>query len=122
MDEIKKKGGFLRTVIGTLVVGAAGLIAGLLLAPASGKKTREEIKKKAEELLALVTEEAEKKAELVKETGEVARKAYVEVVEEVVSRVQKTAQYTKEQLTELKSILIEKQDEVVSSVKKKKKQ
>jgi len=122
MTETKKKGGFLKTVLGTLVVGVTGLIAGLLLAPASGKKTREEIRKKAEELLSQVMEEAEKKAELVKETGEVARKAYVEVVEEVVSRVQKTAQYTKEQLTELKELLLEKQDEVVSSVKKRKTQ
>lgn len=37
-------------VVSTIVAAAAGLVAGLLTAPKSGKETRADIKKRAEEM------------------------------------------------------------------------
>jgi gas vesicle protein len=56
-----------------LVVGAvAGLVAGLLTAPKSGKETRQDIKKKAND----VTKEAGKQVEMAKQkAGDVADQA-----------------------------------------------
>lgn len=45
-----KKGFFVVGTIGTLIGGAAGVVAGLLTAKKSGKETRADLKSKAEEM------------------------------------------------------------------------
>lgn len=47
-------------IIGTVVSAAAGLIAGVLAAPKSGKQTRADLKTKAEELKSDASEKTEK--------------------------------------------------------------
>jgi len=69
-----EKGSTVDVLISFVIGAAAGFIAGVLLAPASGKETREKIQKemektgeKAKEGFEKITEEAEKGIRVVKE-------------------------------------------------------
>ncbi len=61
--------------INTLLAAAAGFAAGILLAPKSGKETREDIRAKALETKEVASEKADQAMEVVKEG---AAKAEVE--------------------------------------------
>ena len=67
----EKGGDFLK---GLLIGGIAGAILGILYAPKSGEETREEIARKAEELLAKAKVDYEKVLERSKKTYESAVK------------------------------------------------
>jgi gas vesicle protein len=75
-----KRGDF---IAGILIGGLIGAAIGILYAPKSGKETREDIAKKADELLAKAKEEYEYAAEK-------SRKAYEETVRRLKS-MEKTA-------------------------------
>jgi len=64
-------------VIGTIIGAAAGLVAGLLTAPKSGKDTRADLKDKAEKLKGDVTDNAQSLEEKAKDTFEQARDRFV---------------------------------------------
>jgi gas vesicle protein len=77
---MNKSGDF---VAGILIGGLIGAVIGILYAPKSGKETREEIAKKADQLLAKAKEEYECAVEK-------SRKAYEETVQRLKS-LEKTA-------------------------------
>lgn len=78
--------------IGLILGAAAGMFAGILAAPKSGKETREELKRKSEE----AKEMAADKVEEVKECAEDAK--------ERVARVAKTTRHAvDEEIEELKA-------------------
>ena len=84
----QKKGGCVMNkcgdfVEGILIGGLIGVVIGILYAPKSGKETREEIGKKADQLLAKAKEEYEYAVEK-------SRKAYEETVQRLKS-MEKTA-------------------------------
>lgn len=59
-EDKKKKSGSASKIVGSLVVGAAvGLAAGILLAPAKGKKTRAKLLEDAEDLTDKLKEKAD---------------------------------------------------------------
>lgn len=77
---------------GLLIGGLAGAVIGILYAPKSGKETREEIGKKAEELLAKAKEEYEQALEKSRKTYETA-----------VSRLKKIEEAAREKVGDLES-------------------
>jgi gas vesicle protein len=77
---MNKSGDF---VAGILIGGLIGAVIGILYAPKSGKETREEIAKKADQLLAKAKEEYECAIEK-------SRKAYEETIQRL-KRLEKTA-------------------------------
>lgn len=60
-------------VIGTVIGAAAGLVAGLLTAPKSGKDTRTDLKDKAEKMKSDAIESAKSVEGKAKDTFELAR-------------------------------------------------
>lgn len=84
-----RTGDFLK---GLVIGGLVGAVIGILYAPKSGKETREEIGKKAEELLAKAKEEYE-------QTLEKSRKTY----ETAVSRLKKIEEAAREKVGELEA-------------------
>ena len=72
--------------------GLVGAVIGILYAPKSGKETREEIGKKAEELLAKAKEEYEQALEKSRKTYETA-----------VSRLKKIEEVAREKVGELET-------------------
>lgn len=84
-----RAGDFLK---GLVIGGLAGAVIGILYAPKSGKETREEIGKKAEELLAKAKEEYEQALEKSRKTYETA-----------VSRLKKIEETAREKVGELES-------------------
>lgn len=75
--------------VGALVGGAVGAAAGLLLAPKSGKETREDIKNKANEVATNVKQTVKKGADNIKMEAEKFRKKNVEpVVDRVGGKVE----------------------------------
>ncbi|MCX5827554.1 MAG: YtxH domain-containing protein [Deltaproteobacteria bacterium] len=77
---------------GLVIGGLAGAVIGILYAPKSGKETREEIGKKAEELLAKAKEEYEQALEKSRKTYETA-----------VSRLKKIEEAAREKVGDLES-------------------
>ncbi|MEI7639467.1 MAG: YtxH domain-containing protein [Syntrophus sp. (in: bacteria)] len=77
---------------GLVIGGLAGAVIGILYAPKSGKETREEIGKKAEELLAKAKEEYEQALENSRKTYETA-----------VSRLKKIEEAAREKVGDLES-------------------
>ncbi len=77
---------------GLVIGGLAGAVIGILYAPKSGKETRDEIGKKAEELLVKAKEEYE-------QTLEKSRKTY----ETAVSRLKKIEETAREKVGDLES-------------------
>ncbi|MCK9390536.1 MAG: YtxH domain-containing protein [Syntrophales bacterium] len=84
-----RMGDFLK---GLVIGGLAGAVIGILYAPKSGKETREEIGKKAEELLAKAKEEYEQALEKSRKTYETA-----------VSRLKKIEEAAREKVGDLES-------------------
>ena len=88
---------------GLLFGTAAGVAAGILLAPKSGAETREDIKKlavdlkdKAEDVYAKARKEVEKKIEQVKKAGgKIDETKYQTLVSEVVDEFKSDAKVTK---------------------------
>jgi gas vesicle protein len=91
---MSSEGDFFKGLLVGAVVGAA---AGILLAPQSGEKTREDIKKfsgdladKAQDLYASSRKKLEKKISYLKEAGKkIDFEAYKKLVENVVDEVKK---------------------------------
>jgi len=77
---------------GLVIGGLAGAVIGILYAPKSGKETRDEIGKKAEELLAKAKEEYEQALEKSRKTYETA-----------VSRLKKIEETAREKVGDLES-------------------
>jgi len=77
---------------GLVIGGLAGAVIGILYAPKSGKETREEIGKKAEELLVKAKEEYEQALEKSRKTYETA-----------VSRLKKIEEAAREKVGDLES-------------------
>jgi len=75
---------------GLVIGGLAGAVVGILYAPKSGKETREEIGKKAEELLVKAKEEYEQALEKSRKTYETA-----------VSRLKKIEEAAREKVGDL---------------------
>ncbi len=93
-------------LMGALLLGAAaGAIAGVLLAPKSGKETRQDIMRVAEKMKGEI-------ADRLSKLSEVTSKTYRDVVNSVVNRYQETKEVTKEQADELKEQLGQSYDEV----------
>jgi len=67
-----------KILLGMFAGAAAGVIAGILLAPASGKETRDNLVSKSEELLESVKDLIDKEKEALKKVG----KSKEEVTEE----------------------------------------
>ncbi len=84
-----RAGDFLK---GLFIGGLVGAVIGILYAPKSGKETREEIGKKAEELLAKAKEEYEQALEKSRKTYETA-----------VSRLKKIEEVAREKVGELET-------------------
>jgi gas vesicle protein len=80
-------------------------MAGILLAPQSGKETREDIKK-------FVDDSKVKIAKKVHEVGELTKEQYEKIVDLVVDEGSKTIDVTKEDLNQLKTDLKERYDAV----------
>ena len=77
--------------IGALIGAAAGVVAGLLTAPKSGKETRADIKRKADELKGDATDTAQKaKTKATEVAGDVREKA--ESYRDRAERAMKSAQ------------------------------
>ncbi len=84
-----RAGDFLK---GMLIGGIIGAVVGILYAPKSGKETREEIGRKAEELVAKAREEYEQALEK-------SRKTY----ESAVTRLKKIEEAAREKVGELEA-------------------
>jgi gas vesicle protein len=108
-----KGGGFMsdRTdfIKGMLVGGFIGAVVGILYAPKSGKETREEIGKKAEELMAKAKEEYEAALEKSKKAYEAAlanlkqaESAAKERIEQIEEKVEDLAERGKDTLQDTK--------------------
>jgi gas vesicle protein len=82
-----------------------GAMAGILLAPKSGKETRDDIKK-------FVDDSKTKIANKVKEVGDLTKEQYEKIVDLVVDEGSKTIDVTKEDLGQLKSDLKERYNAV----------
>lgn len=70
-------------ILGTLLGAAVGLAAGILLAPASGKETRETLSEKANELKGGIGDATEKALASIKEMKESAEKSIKNASEKV---------------------------------------
>jgi gas vesicle protein len=99
-------------VKGLLIGGILGAVAGILFAPKSGKETREDIARKADELVTKAKEEYEEALERSKKTYEAAvgrlkelETSAREKVEETEARVSKLASQGREALQESKNRL-----------------
>jgi len=84
-----RAGDFLK---GLLIGGVIGAVVGILYAPKSGRETREEIGRKAEELMAKAKEEYEQALEKSRKTYETA-----------VSRLKKLEESAREKVGELET-------------------
>jgi len=84
-----RAGDFLK---GVLIGGVIGAVMGILYAPKSGRETREDISRKAEELVAKAKEEYEQALEKSRKTYETA-----------VSRLKKIEETAREKVGELEA-------------------
>lgn len=96
-------------VAGMLVGGLIGVVIGILYAPKSGKETREEIGKKADQLLTKAKEEYEFAIEK-------SRKAYEETVQRLKS-IEKTALEKAEEVGEKVDEITERGKETIQEGK-----
>jgi len=82
--------------LGAVIGAAAGVIAGILTAPKSGKETRADIKAKAEELKA----GADKKLKEVKKGGEKVVRDGKHMAEDYADRARRAVDSAKRELTD----------------------
>lgn len=69
--------------VGMGVVAAAGVAVGVLLAPKSGKETREDMKKKAIDTVETIKNTVQKKAETMKDSATNIKQEVVNIIEDV---------------------------------------
>jgi len=105
MDK-KTKGILEGAAIGVI----AGAIAGILLAPKSGKETREDIKKYALEM-------KDKIAGELAAGGKITKEKYDEVVAKIVKAYETEKKISAKDAKEIKDILLENYQQVVKAVK-----
>jgi len=79
-DESNNAG---NVVLGTLLGAAVGFAAGILLAPASGKETRENLNEKATELKGSLSEATDKALSSINEVKETAQRTLREEADKV---------------------------------------
>jgi gas vesicle protein len=72
-------------ILGSLLGAAVGFAAGILLAPASGKETREGLANKAGELKGDISEASEKALNSIKEVKEAAERSLKEQANKISS-------------------------------------
>lgn len=87
---------------------AVGGIAGVLLAPKSGKQTRQDLKRAYK----VTSKDIAKKLNSIED---ISKSKYDQIVEAVLSEYQKLDPMTKEQLESLKTILQNKWNEIVAN-------
>lgn len=87
---------------------AVGGIAGVLLAPKSGKQTRQDLKRAYK----VTSKDIAKKLNSIED---ISKSKYDQIVEVVLSEYQKLDPMTKEQLESLKTILQNKWNEIVAN-------
>jgi len=90
---------------GVIAGAVLGALAGILLAPKSGKETREDIKH-------FVQDSKQKIAKKVKEVSDLTKEQYDRIVDVVVDEGGKTVDIAKEDLSQLKNDLKERYDAV----------
>ena len=95
--------------IGAGVGILAGAIAGILLAPKSGKETREDIKKYLHEMKDKIAEKLEK-------TGAVTQEKYLQVSNEVVAGYKAAKKISAEEAKKIKKDLANGYDQVKKAV------
>ena len=95
---------------GAAVGVIAGAIAGILLAPKSGKETRDDIKKYA-------TEMKDKIAEQLAAGGKVTKEKYNQVVAKVIKAYEAEKKISVKDAKAIKEILIKNYKEVAKAVK-----
>ena len=106
MDQNQYRGGRAGAALAALVVGAiGGAIAGVLLAPKSGKETREDLKHVAEKMKHDISEN-------LHQIGEVTKDRYRDVVDTVVNKYQQTKEITHDEAVDLKNKLDKNYDSV----------
>lgn len=88
----------------------AGAIGGILLAPKSGKETREDIKKYLMEIRDKISDELGK-------AGEVTKDKYHAIVSKIVKGYEQAKKLTKKQANEISSELEENYEEVARATK-----
>ncbi len=81
--------------LGAIIGAAAGLVAGFLTAPKSGKETRADLKAKAEE----IKSDAEKKAKDLKKQGDKVVKDTKKNVEDFRGRTERAVDAAKAEFT-----------------------
>lgn len=102
-----EKRGWLKGMIGFLFGGLAGFVGGLLVAPKSGRESREQLRAKAEELAESGRETYTAQREKVQDMIEAGRTTASEKSEELRSKIE-----------EIKGKLREEADEVEKAIKK----
>ena len=111
MVEKRKRGKFASFILG----GIAGVVGGLLLAPKSGRQTREDIKKKADEVINQSKDVYEsQKVRLTDAVGS-GREMAAERVEDIRARIEDTKKKLQTQVEQA----TKKAEEATSKVKKK---
>lgn len=106
-------------VLGAFLGMAAGAVAGVLLAPKSGKETRDDLAEKAEELKTMTPEEIKEKA-LVK--AEELKEKALEKAEELKDKVAVSLDEAKDQLEhidfdEVRQSMEQKRSEIATKIK-----
>ena len=106
-------------VLGAFLGIAAGAVAGVLLAPKSGKETREDLAEKAEELKTMTPEEIKEKA--LEKAEEMKEKAF-EKAEELKEKVAVSLDEAKDQLEhidfeEVRQSMEQKRTEIAHKIK-----
>jgi gas vesicle protein len=110
-SEIKEEKKTMSKLLNTIIAAAAGFAAGILLAPKSGKETREELRAKALETKERVDEKAEEAAEMLKEgaaKAEVEARGMAESVKKSAGTVAAEANYLGHEAKERVGRVVEK--------------
>lgn len=104
-----------------VVMGAAaavGMATGLLLAPKSGKETREEFKKKAVNTIEDIKDTVQKKAEAVKDSTTHAAKDVRNFIKDVHGKKEGVEKDIKNGLHELKQDINETAEDIANEIKR----
>lgn len=108
-----------KLAIGAAVAAVAGFVTGVLLAPKSGKETRQEIKDGADKAKKKASAEVEHLKKEVSDKASKAKAAATEKVEEVKSKAEKVAKDVSKKADDVKSRLEKAVEGAQDGVKKK---